>query len=185
MHNQEHPRFFFLTGFMASGKSTLGHLAVHGTEIRFLDLDQLLEKETQLAVSEIFSQRGEEFFREIEAQCLRKLTMLPEPQYVIACGGGTPHFHDNLQWMKKNGVVIFIDPPIDIIINRLDESRSGRPLAAHFDDKSWKKELIQLWEERRARYLEADIVLDDADPENILNSLQGIIQERGITNKEI
>jgi shikimate kinase len=109
-----------------SGKSTVGRELSKITGKKFYDLDRQIELEEGRSVSEIFNEKGEVYFRKIEADLLRKLIVQPE-SFVIATGGGTPCFHENMLLMNQNGSTIFIDPPLDILEDRLVGNKS-RPL---------------------------------------------------------
>lgn len=116
----------FLVGFMGSGKTYTGRQLARLLGLPFLDLDEWITERMQLSIGEIFASYGEEHFREVEAQILRELNHLP--QVVVACGGGTPCYHDNMEWMNKNGQTVFLDPSESILQTRLEKENSKRPL---------------------------------------------------------
>ncbi len=116
----------FLVGLPGAGKTTLGmELAVH-LGIQFVDLDQEIEKEHKEAIRNIFSEKGEAFFRQTEYSHLRKV-IEEIPEFVLATGGGTPCFFDNMDQMNSTGTTIFINTPILQIKQRLQQD-SVRPL---------------------------------------------------------
>src|SRR5688500_8759491 len=96
----------YLTGFMGSGKSTVGRLLAQTLQFPFMDLDQELERSESNTVAEIFEKRGEPYFREAERRLLKSIHSDPA---VIATGGGC--FLHNQKWMLRNGTVIFLDVP--------------------------------------------------------------------------
>ena len=116
----------FLVGLPGAGKTTLGmELAVHLGR-QFVDLDQEIEKDLKQSIRKIFSEQGEAFFRQQEYQHLHKI-ITEVPEFVLATGGGTPCFFDNMEQMNQLGSTIFINTPISQIKQRLQQD-SIRPL---------------------------------------------------------
>ena len=134
----------FLIGLPGSGKSTLGPKLAEALNLPFFDLDHEIEKSENLSISDIFSQKGEEYFRSAENVSLKKLYD-SHSNYLLATGGGTPCYHDAMSWMNATGVTIYLDTPIDVIVDRL-RHKTDRPLLANekledklqklFDDRS-------------------------------------------------
>ena len=118
----------FLTGFMGSGKSLLGKMLAEKLDLAFLDLDAFLEEMAGHSISEIFSRQGEKAFRTLEAEALRHTA--PMERTVIATGGGTPCYHQNMEWMNDHGVSIFLDVSTDLLSTRLQADLGLRPLIA-------------------------------------------------------
>ena len=120
----------YLIGLPGSGKTTLGRqLAAHyGRE--FLDLDAAIVAEAGRAVPEIFAAEGEAGFRAREAAALRAVAAWPGRPLVVATGGGTPCFHDNLAVLRSSGFLLWLDVPLPELVRRLGRSRSSRPLLA-------------------------------------------------------
>lgn len=127
----------FLIGYMGAGKTTLGRAlaaspARGGGEPpwRFFDLDEAVEQAYGHPVAEIFATAGEGRFRELEAAALHGLASLGAGT-VVACGGGTPCFGDNMHFMLSHGTVVWLDAPVDVLVRRLLEAPAGqRPLVA-------------------------------------------------------
>lgn len=117
----------FLIGLMGSGKSYWGQQLSRHFGYPFVDLDKGIEAAEQKNISEIFEQKGEDFFRQKEKQILHQLNE-DYLKCVMSCGGGTPCFFDNMEWMKKNGIVIWLHPPIEILAERLIANKETRPL---------------------------------------------------------
>lgn len=116
----------FLIGLPGAGKTTMGlELGLHLT-LPFIDLDQEIEKETKQSVTEIFTQQGEAHFRQLERIHLQK-AIESIPSFVMATGGGTPCFFNNIDLMKNVGQTIFINTSIETIKGRLEKD-SSRPL---------------------------------------------------------
>lgn len=127
----------FFVGYMGSGKSTLGRLLTRETGIEFIDLDSYIENRYHRSIGQLFSERGEEGFREIEREMLHEVSEMQD--VVIACGGGTPCFFDNMDYMNKSGTTIWLTAPISILHSRLMRGRHKRPLIATMDSE-------QLWD---------------------------------------
>src|SRR5436853_6290275 len=94
----------FLIGFMGSGKTFLGKQLAQLLNYEFIDLDEWIEQREKKSIAEIFSEDGEEYFRKKESQQLKLLA--EKNNAVIATGGGTPCFHDNMKWMNDHGFTI-------------------------------------------------------------------------------
>ena len=116
----------FLIGFMGSGKSTVGKKLAKKLNYNFIDLDAAIEKQENCTISQIFENKGETFFREIERKLL--INLLAKDKTVIACGGGTPCFYDNLELMNKAGLTIYIKLSVEALLNRLVMAKQSRPL---------------------------------------------------------
>ena len=117
-----------------SGKTTLGNKLANHLGLKFLDLDHLIEAQEGKPIKDIFSVYGEEYFRNIEKQLLEE-SINSNDSVLLSTGGGAPCFFNNIEFMLKNGLVIFIDTPIEEIIRRLSKSTTeDRPLVAKFED---------------------------------------------------
>lgn len=138
----------FLTGFMGSGKSTVGRLLSEKSGLPLLDTDRMLEQASGLSVVEIFGQFGEAYFREMEAELLERLCH--QSGHIISTGGGVVLKPENVMWMQKGGTVVFLDVPVDTIRMRLKNDKT-RPLLS--DDKY--AQLDSLWAQRHPLYLKA------------------------------
>jgi shikimate kinase len=118
----------FLIGFMGSGKTSLGKLLARKLKFEFSDSDLLIEEQEKSSIQEIFSSKGESYFREKEHEVLLELGENNQPT-IFSTGGGMPLFNDNLSLMKKKGLVVFLDVPIGMLYFRL-KNDSKRPLLA-------------------------------------------------------
>lgn len=147
----------FLLGFMGCGKSWWAVRLAERLEIPARDLDVLIEQEEGLSISDIFSQHGESYFRDSEARCLRQTVRWPD--LVLATGGGTPMFYDNMRWMNDTGITIFLDPPAAVLTERLREETGLRPLLSGVKSSDLQLFIEQKLAERRPVYEQARIVL--------------------------
>lgn len=130
----------YLTGFMGSGKTTIGRLLSEKLDYVFCDLDVDVERSEGLTIQEIFVQHGEAYFRKQERLCLHRLR---SDSIVVATGGGC--FIHNNKWMLENGTVIFLDVPLETLVERVGGDPS-RPL--------WRN-AEKLYTERRGNYRKA------------------------------
>jgi shikimate kinase len=122
----------FLIGMMGSGKSFWTQQIAKWIKSGGYDLDALIEMNEEKTISEIFSEDGEEYFRKAESKILKWFK--EKKKYVLATGGGTPCLQDNMDWMKKEGIVIWLDESIEVLVSRLSEGKAHRPLIASLND---------------------------------------------------
>lgn len=116
----------FLIGFMGTGKSRWGEIWANQHKLKFIDLDIEIEKKTGLSIEEIFEKKGEDFFRDVEAN-----TLMEMEQYdncIIACGGGTPCFKNNMDWMNENGITVLLNSTPSKILENIINDNKERPL---------------------------------------------------------
>ena len=147
----------FLVGFMGAGKSFLGKIWGETNSIPFFDLDTLIEEEERISVENIFVTFGEDYFREREAAVLRNTDRFEN--CIIACGGGTPCYFDNMHWMNKNGVTVFLNESETNIYNHLKNDDKIRPLIIAQDEKTLQQYIINKLQQRISFYNESQIVL--------------------------
>ncbi len=151
----------FLIGFMGSGKSYTGKRLARLMDYAFIDLDEFLEEGEHRSISTIFSEEGEAYFRKLESEYLRKLE--GRQKLVIATGGGTPCQPDNLEWMKRNGLIIYLSAAPDLLARRLQKETSQRPLIAGLDKPSLMDFIDKKLQERARAYEEADVIIFQED----------------------
>jgi shikimate kinase len=155
----------FLLGFMGSGKTYTGSRLALQLEIPFIDLDQHIVEQAGKSIVQIFDEDGEEHFRALERQALHQ--MLEFEDVVIGCGGGTPCFFDNMQWMKQHGTTIFLTLPSSILEERLLKEKDHRPLIKHLHKEGQLLAYIDLkLTERNPFYHQAEIIFN-ADNETL------------------
>lgn len=154
----------FIAGYMASGKTTLGRALAKATGREFIDLDFRIEQRFHTTVREIFRTRGEEEFRRMEADMLREAGELED--VVIACGGGTPCFHSNMDYMSERGVTVWLDASPERIVERLVRNRSRRPLMADKTEAELLAAVTVGLEQREPYYSRAMIKFNGDNLEN-------------------
>jgi shikimate kinase len=134
----------FLLGFMGSGKSYWSERLAAATGAWRIDLDELIEQAEGMSVTDLFMQKGEEYFRKREAEILRAIPARAAEhpvgqsgiQAIVACGGGTPCFHENMDWMNHAGKTVWLHPPDSELLNRLKSETEKRPLIRGLDQDS-------------------------------------------------
>lgn len=149
---------FFLIGFMGSGKSHWGKIWAAQYKLGFIDMDEEIEMIERKPVTEIFESKGEEYFREVEAKLLRTYTELEST--IIACGGGTPCFHDNMQWMNDHGLTIYLTSTPEDILRRLIKGQQQRPLIKKLNQAELLFFIEKKLKEREPFYSQANIILN-------------------------
>jgi shikimate kinase len=144
----------FLVGMMGSGKSYWTKKIAKWIKSAGYDLDHLIEMNEEKTISEIFAEDGEEQFRKMEAKILRWFK--EKKKYVLATGGGTPCFQDNMAWMKKEGIVIWLDESVEVIVKRLMDEKAHRPLIANLNEEELTKFIQGKLIERHSFYSQAN-----------------------------
>lgn len=149
----------YLIGLPGSGKSFLGKRLASELKLQFIDLDEVIEHESGLSIAQIFSEKGEDYFRSLEATALRQQSKKPE--FVMACGGGTPCFHDNMKFINETGLSLFIDSPLAEILQRMNHKETNiRPLFTTQDGQSLEVKLQTLLQKRRPVYEQAHVIIE-------------------------
>jgi shikimate kinase len=148
----------FLIGFMGSGKTTIGRKLAAKLNCDCIDLDHAIEKAGGMYIRDIIAEKGEPYFRKAEADTLREIELSGK---VIATGGGTPCFYDNMAWMLSKGKVIYIEMNEGMLFSRLKTTGlASRPLVKGLDDEGLKQFIHNKLKEREPYYLQAEIKFD-------------------------
>jgi shikimate kinase len=143
----------FLIGMPGVGKSYWAGQIAAAFNLDCIDLDDMIEVRTGHTISVFFERFGETSFRELEQQTLAQIIQVFPANAVIACGGGTPCFYDNLQQMKRNGTVIYLQADLEQLYHNLDTEIEQRPL---LKESGWKVNLAVMLEQRKSVYERAD-----------------------------
>lgn len=158
----------FLVGFMACGKSTVGKLLADRLGWSFVDLDEQIEAEQKISIAQIFDQYGEEHFRKLETEAIRKRARMVRSgrPMVVALGGGAFARPENLQLIADHGVTMWLDCSLEMARRRV-ESCSDRPLARD------PEKFGELFEARRPSYARADyrIEVTSDDPAVVVEAI--------------
>jgi len=143
-----------LTGFMGTGKTSAGRGLARELNLKFIDTDDLIEKEAGICIKEIFTKFGEEYFRRLESKIIHEVSS--DENMIIATGGGAVVNPENLLALKKNGVLICLTASLDVIISRVG-SGDERPLISEGDMKDTISSLLNA---REPFYKKADFIVD-------------------------
>ena len=165
----------FLIGMMGSGKTFWTKKIAKWIKSAGYDLDDLIEMTEEKTIAEIFEEDGEEYFRKSEAKILRWFK--EKKKFVLATGGGTPCFMENMAWMKKEGIVIWLDESVEILVQRLLAEKAHRPLIANLSDEAITNFIQQKLVERHAFYQQANYRLSGDQLTEA--ALKKIIQKHG------
>jgi shikimate kinase len=163
----------YLIGFMGCGKSTMGKKLAEKLDYPFIDIDKRIEAIEGGSVAEVFKLRGEDYFRKLESDVLHSTVL--EKNAVISCGGGTPCYFDNMEWMNARGKTVYLFLPPEKLFGRLRTRKEKRPLIANFDDEQLKDYIFQKLSERETFYLQAAFKIDPsvAKPKDVVALLKG------------
>ena len=138
---------------MGSGKSYWAEKLKKKLKVPAYDLDALVEMMEEKTVAEIFEEDGEEYFRKAEAKMLRLFA--EKKHFILSCGGGTACYHDNMKWMNKHGITVWLDEPVETLAERLSKEKSQRPLIKGLNYNALKDFLNKKLEEREEFYKQA------------------------------
>ncbi len=149
----------YLIGFMGAGKSHWGRLLARETGLPFVDLDERIEAAMEMSVGSVFTLLGEPFFREQERLALHKTAEIPAA--VVATGGGTPCFFDNMDWMNRHGTTIYLPVPVAELSIRLLAEKHRRPLLAGIPDDELAPAIADRLRTRTPFYRQARVQLSE------------------------
>jgi shikimate kinase len=150
----------FLIGFMGSGKTHWGKRLSQKLSIRFFDLDEQIVAHEGKSISEIFAEKGEEYFRLLEQDVLHIIAESHD-SFVVACGGGTPCYFNNIEYMNNTGTTVWIYTSVDTLYSRLLGEKDKRPLIRELGDDQLKGFIKKKYADRKMYYEQADIVVEE------------------------
>ncbi len=160
----------YIIGFMGSGKSTAGKKLASLLGWSFIDLDKRIEEQAGKTIPEIFSQQGEDYFRNVEAEVLKNL--MSQTNIVISTGGGTPCHGDNMDHMLETGLTLYLKLTPGQLKNRLSESTGKRPLIKDLDEDSLLSFIEEKLALREKWYNRAEITVEGINLDiSLLHSL--------------
>lgn len=148
----------YLIGFMGSGKSTLGKRLKSELEWDFIDLDDYFEDRYQVTIKQYFAENGEATFRDAEKKMLDEVSRMD--RVIIATGGGTPCFFNNMQRMNDTGLTIYIKLSVETLAGRLSAARQVRPLVAGKTGDELQQYIQDKLQERIPYYEQAKVIAD-------------------------
>lgn len=145
----------YIIGYMGCGKTTFGRALSQATGLRFVDLDHLIEDRHNATVREIFAAVGEDGFRKIERDMLHETADMED--CIVSCGGGTPCFFDNVEFMNANGITLWLEATHDCLFSRLIRKREKRPLLAGRTDEEIRSIITNQLDARSPFYSQATL----------------------------
>jgi shikimate kinase len=150
----------FLIGFMGSGKTHWGRLVSGKLRLPFFDLDEQIISHEGKSITEIFAEKGEEYFRLVETDLLHIISESHD-NFVMACGGGAPCFYNNIDYMNQLGTTVWINTPIEVLQQRLSAEKESRPLIRNLPNDQLKAFITKKFSDRKIFYEQAGIVIDE------------------------
>lgn len=166
-----------ITGFMCTGKTSVGKKLAEVLNFEYIDTDELIEQYTGLKITEIFSKYGEQYFRDVESEIVKKVSKLDKK--VIATGGGVVLRTDNMQNLRDNGIIINLAAQPETIFERLKNQPGIRPL---LNKPNPLEEIKKLLNYRQEFYKNCDIKIDtdDLSVEEIVVKIVRYLKEKKI-----
>jgi shikimate kinase len=147
-----------IIGYMGAGKTTVGKALSKELNIPFYDLDWYIESRLRKTVPQIFAERGEEGFRKVENNLLHEVAEFEN--VIISCGGGTPCFFDNMDYMNQQGETVYLKARPDVLYKHLKMGKTERPLLKNKSPEEMQEFIREQLERREEYYLKAKHVLD-------------------------
>lgn len=158
---------------MGSGKTHWGKILSRQINLPYFDLDEVIVASEKKSVQQIFHDNGEEYFRIKEQEVLEALTE-DHSDVIISTGGGTPCFFNNIDFMRQQGKVVWLNTAIDILVERLLKQKHSRPLIKNISDAELKSFIVKKLQDRKMYYEQAHIMLheESISIESLLKSIQ-------------
>ncbi len=166
----------YFTGYMGAGKTTLGKAFARQLGLSFIDLDWYIEERYHKSVGELFAERGESGFRELEKAMLHEVGEIED--VVISTGGGAPCFFDNMEFMNQSGTTVFLDVHPDVLFRRLRVAKQQRPILQGKSDEELKDFIVQALTKRASFYTQAQYIFSCDELENRWQIDQSVKQLR-------
>lgn len=170
----------FLTGYMGAGKTTLGKAFARELNVSFIDLDWYIEERFHHSIRELFAERGEAAFRELERNMLHEVAEFED--VVISTGGGTPCFFDNMDYMNGHGQTVFLDVHPDVLFRRLRVATAQRPILQGKTDEQLRAFIVEALDKRAPFYSQARYRFDAGRLESRRQIAESVQQLRTLLN---
>jgi shikimate kinase len=169
---------WYLWGYMGSGKTSIGRAVARNLNLEFKDLDNLIIEESGMSISDFIGERGELAFRKLERQLL-----LEHEDFdgIFSCGGGTPCYYDNAEWMVSKGQAVYLRASPSWLHHRLASSRTRgikRPQLSGVEDQDLAEFIAKHLFERQHFYQMAQhkIAVDQNSKEQVIENLERLIK---------
>jgi shikimate kinase len=148
----------YIIGMPGTGKTYFGRMLAKSLRMQFYDLDDAIEKQEGHIVREIIDKKGEDYFRLAERDTLIRLSQ--NGHCIVSCGGGAPIYHSNMEYMKSNGIVLWLNTNLEIIADRISKNISRRPLFIGLTRDEILIKLQEIFAKRKKIYVKADLIVD-------------------------
>lgn len=171
-----------LIGYMGAGKTTVGKELAKRLDVTFYDLDWYIETRMHKRVPDIFAESGEEGFRDIERRMLHEVAEFEN--VVISCGGGTPCFFDNMEYMNQQGDVVYLNATPEVLFRHLKMGKGIRPLLLGKNDDELQAFIREQLSKREEYYKKANHIVDVPcmeDEDKINDTVEKVMAEINIT----
>ncbi|MBQ1973020.1 MAG: shikimate kinase [Paraprevotella sp.] len=147
-----------LIGYMGAGKTTVGKALANELGLTFYDLDWYIEDRYHRTVAQLFAERGEEGFRKVEQQMLHEVAEFEN--VIISCGGGTPCFFNNMEYMNEQAQTVYLKATPDVLYRHLKMSKAERPLLKYKTEEELKEYIKESLAQRQNFYEKAKYIFD-------------------------
>jgi shikimate kinase len=152
----------YLIGFMGSGKTYWGGQLSNKLNIPFFDMDELVINSEGKSINEIFDKFGEEYFR-LKEKGILYTTTDSHSTFVMACGGGSPCYFNNIDYMNQSGTTVWLNTPLNVLFQRLLLEKDKRPLLKGLSDDQLRSFIVKKFADRKIYYEQAHVVIDDEE----------------------
>lgn len=174
-----YPERVYLTGFMGSGKSTVGPILANAIGYSFADLDEHIERRAGRTIPELFEQEGEAKFRALETEQLRETA--ERPYIVVALGGGALVAEANRRLARSHGTVIYLHVPTDQLVRRLRRGSTERPLLTDeagepLSERALHGQVEAMMAERLPLYREAAHVIIEVGARRVEDTVEAVLE---------
>ncbi len=169
----------FLIGYMGAGKTTVGKQLSKRMGLSFIDLDHYIEARFHKTIRELFEEKGELHFREIEQKMLHEISTFEN--VIVSTGGGTPCFYDNISFMNQVGTTVYLKVSSEELVKRLELVKHTRPILKGYSGEGLRGFIEESLNKRESFYMQTTIVfnaeqmLTDNDVENIAIALEKLL----------
>lgn len=170
----------FLIGYMGAGKTTLGKALSRELGLEFIDLDWYIENRYRKSINQIFQEKGEEGFRILERNMLHEAGEIED--VVVSCGGGTPCFFDNMDYMNLQGQTLLLSASMEALLRRLNISRKKRPILRDKTPEQLESFVQEALKDREPYYSKAAYQVDSSFLESVPEIQETVEKVREILN---